>query len=78
MKKNLRIWYDKEGDFLEITIGKPVKGYYNPIGKECFERRSKRTGKVIGFAIAGFSKQFGKGHRELSLPVEMLLKPVKV
>jgi hypothetical protein len=77
MKKNLRIWYDKEGDFLEVTIGKPVKGYYDSLGKECFVRRNQRTGQVIGFAIAGFSKQFGKRHRELSIPMDVILKPVK-
>jgi hypothetical protein len=76
MKKNVRIWYDKEGDYFELTVGEPVKGHFRPIGNECFERVSDKSGRVIGLAIFGFSKRF-KSHRDLRIPVEMALKGIK-
>ncbi|MBS3176720.1 hypothetical protein J4457_05810 [Candidatus Woesearchaeota archaeon] len=73
-KKNLHVWYDKESDFLEFRMRKTVKGYYKPLGNECFERVDEKTGKVVGLAIFNFTKRFPKTHRELHIPVEMILK----
>lgn len=70
----LHLWYDKEGDFLEIRIGKPVRGIYQPVGNECFERVDKKTGKVVGFAVFNFTKR----QSELALPVAASLTPVVV
>lgn len=71
--KNLNVWYDREADFLEFRVGKPVKGMFRPIGDECFERINESTGEIIGVGIFHFSKRF-PNHRELSLPIEVSLK----
>ncbi len=76
-KNRLKLWYDKEGDFLELIIGKPVKGYYRPLGNECYERVNKKTGKIVGFAVFNFTKRFPKASKEISLPVEIVLKQAK-
>ncbi len=76
VSKNLTVWYDKEGDFLEFSVGKPVKGVYRPVGNECFERIEEETGKVVGFAIFSFLKRFPEEHADIVLPVEMTLKTV--
>ena len=60
MDKKLNIWFDKEGDFLELTIGKPVKGFFRELGNDMLERVDAKTGKVIGFSILNFSKRFDK------------------
>ena len=77
MNKQLHLWYDKEGDFLEFRTGVTGKGIFLPVGNECFERVDKKTGKVVGFAIFNFNKRFQKQHQELNLPVEMQLKALE-
>ncbi|MBI4141196.1 hypothetical protein HY485_05155 [Candidatus Woesearchaeota archaeon] len=73
-KDNVKVWYDKKSDFLEITTGAPVKAIYRPLGNECFERIDKRTRKIVGLAIFNFTKRFPKQHQELSIPVEIQMK----
>ena len=73
----LHLWYDREGDFLEIRIGKAVHGIYQPVGNECFERVDKKTGKVVGIAVFNFTKRFPT-HSELVLPLMASLTPAHV
>ena len=76
MEKNLNIWFDKKGDFLELTVGKPVKGFFREIGDDMLERINAKTGKVIGFSILNFSKRFDKlkETKRLELPISIELK----
>ena len=76
MEKNLNIWFDKKGDFLELTVGKPVKGFFREIGDDMLERVNAKTGKVIGFSILNFSKRFDKlkETKRLQLPMGIELK----
>lgn len=76
MEKKLNIWFDKEGDFLELTIGKPVKGFFKEIGNDMLERVDAKTGKIIGFSILNFSKRFDKSKetKRLHLPIGIELK----
>ena len=46
MNKNLSIYYDKEGDLLEIRIGKPTIGYFKDLGNDIFERIDEKTGEM--------------------------------
>ena len=66
MKKQMRVYYDREGDFLEVNFGPSKKGIFRPLGNECFERVDKKN-KVIGYAIFNFTKRFKK-------PSEMVLQ----
>ena len=76
MEKKLNIWFDKEGDFLELTIGKPVKGFFREIGEDMLERVDAKTGKVIGFSILNLSRRFDKlkQTKRLQLPIGIELK----
>ena len=76
MGEKLNIWFDKEGDFLELTIGKPVKCFFREIGDDMLERVEAKTGKVIGFSILNFSKRFEKlkETKKFQLPVSIELK----
>lgn len=49
-----RVWFDEEGDFLEVTFAKR-KGSFKAIGPDVFERIDT-NGNVIGFAIFNFLK----------------------
>ncbi len=78
MGKKLSVWFDKEGDFLELTIGKPVKGFFREIGNDVLERVDAKTGKVIGFSILNFSKRFDKlkETKRFELPLGIELKDI--
>jgi len=78
MEEKLNIWFDKEGDYLEITLGEPRKGYFKPIGNEdVWERIDEETGKVIGFALLNFTKMFDKPHeKQIKLPLKIELKEI--
>jgi len=51
----MSVWYDKEGDFLEVTF-REAKSYMRDLGDDIFERVDEQ-GKVIGIAIFNFSKR---------------------
>ena len=72
MKNKLHIYYDQEGDFLELRIGKPTVSVYNNIGNDLFQRIDEKTGKVKGFAIFNFKKRTEKlKNIDVTLPVEL-------
>ncbi len=74
MKGKMQLYYDKEGDFLEIHIGSYTEGYFKNMGRGVFERIDKKTKKVTGIAIHGFRKRTeGLKDAKISLPVEMQL-----
>ncbi len=64
----MKVWYDQEGDFLEI-IFRDTKGYMRDLGDDIFERIDER-GKVIGFAIFNFSK---RDRHAVEVPLEFSL-----
>lgn len=56
----MNLYYDEEGDFLEISIGSPSEGYFKNLGRGIFERIDEKTGDVKGIAIMGFKKRTKK------------------
>lgn len=76
MARKLTVWWDREGDFLEITMGKSRKGFFKDVGNDILLRVDARTGKPIGFAIINFSKNFKnlKKPKGIELPVKIELK----
>ncbi|HEV8717292.1 MAG TPA: DUF2283 domain-containing protein [Candidatus Binatia bacterium] len=63
----VKVWYDREGDFLEFTF-REAKGYMRDIGDDIFERVDEQ-GRVIGFAIFNFSK---RDQKAVEIPLELL------
>src|SRR4029077_20000844 len=61
----LKVWFDEEGDFLEVTFAKR-KGSFRSIGPDIFERVDAK-GKVIGFAIFNFLKH---DQKTVEIPLE--------
>jgi uncharacterized protein YuzE len=62
----MKVWYDREGDFLEITL-QEGKGYMHDLGDDIFERLDDQ-GKVIGFAIFNFSK---RDQKAVEVPLDL-------
>jgi len=74
MKGNLNIYYDEEGDFLEIGMNNFNKGYFRDIGEGVSERIDEKTGEIVGIAIMSFRKRTaGLKDLKVSLPVEIKL-----
>jgi uncharacterized protein YuzE len=66
----LRVWYDQEGDFLEVTF-EDVAATMEEVEEDVFERRAV-DGRVVGFAVMNVSKHsLGK----LTLPLEVKALP---
>jgi uncharacterized protein YuzE len=64
----IRVWFDPEGDMLEIEIGKPRKGFFKDAGDDVFLRVDTKS-KVIGFAILNVTKRQKKAE-EIELPIK--------
>jgi len=57
MADEMNIYYDEEGDYLEITNGEIDNCFFNNLGNGIFEIIDKSTKKRKGFAIFSFKKR---------------------
>lgn len=73
MKGKMNIYYDEEGDFLEISVGKPTKSIAEEVQDGVFLRKDEETGEVKSIGILGFKKRANLKDIELKLPVEINL-----
>ncbi len=53
MASEIGIWYDREGDFLEITFRK-AKGYLKELSADIYERVDE-NGNLLGYSILNVS-----------------------
>jgi len=67
-EKALRIWFDPEGDLLEVGQIKPTKGFFKDVGNDMFIRVDHK-GNITGFLILNATKRMAK-IREVKLPVK--------
>jgi hypothetical protein len=66
--KHMQVFFDREGDLLELRFGKPVASYYEDLGQDTFARRSERTGKIVGYALFNVQKKKALRNLKLVLP----------
>jgi len=74
-KEPLRVWFDPEGDLLEVELGKPKKGFFKDLGDDVFLRVDMK-GNVLGFAILNATKRMKK-LREVELPIKASFSRMK-
>ena len=69
--EKMMFWFDKEGDVLDISIGKPKAAISKEIGDDIILRVDPETREVIGFTILNFEKRFegSKKPEQISLPI---------
>lgn len=60
MADKVKLWFDPEGDFLEVTFS-DAAGYMRETKTDAVMRRVDEHGRVIGFSVLGVSK-FQKDH----------------
>ena len=64
------VWYDEEGDFLELSRG-DEEGHFVDLGDGIFKRVSK-DGETVGFAVLNVSS---RKHRDLPFDVRFEADP---
>jgi hypothetical protein len=63
---SLKVWYDREGDYLEV-IFEDAPATLEEIDEDIFERRTP-DGRVVGFVVFNVSKH---DRDSLSLPLQV-------
>ncbi len=58
MADTLRFSYDKQGDILDIAIGRPKVAVSREVTDDVFVRFDPKSRKIIGFSILNFTKSF--------------------
>jgi hypothetical protein len=67
MVDKIKLWFDAEHDYLEVTFT-DAHGYMRTTGSDAVMRRVDEEGRVIGFSVFGVSR-FQKDHPlEAELP----------
>ncbi len=68
----VKVWYDREGDLLEITFD-DVPAYLEEVENDIFERRTT-DGQIVGFAVMNFSRH---DRDKLHLPFTLIAAPAE-
>ena len=74
-QKSLEVYYDKEGDFLEIIIGEPSSCVFDEVDDGIFEAQDEKTNELKGYKIFDFSKRNMKNIK-IPLPANVDFKSV--
>lgn len=69
MDATLNLFYDKEGDILDISIGPPQPAISDEMGNDIIVRHHPETDEIIGFTILNFERRFEQGEKRHELPV---------
>ncbi len=69
MDKNLKIFFDKEGDVLDIAIGKPTEAISKELDNDVIMRLDPNTEEIVGFTILNFEKRFEHLDSSETLPI---------
>ena len=54
-KKIVRVWYDHEGDFLEVIFDKKA-GYFRETNSDQVMEKVDQKGNILGFSVMKVSK----------------------
>ena len=54
MDKEITVWYDKEGDYLEVIFEKKA-GYFKETDNDSIMQKVDTYGNIIGFSILNVS-----------------------
>jgi uncharacterized protein YuzE len=65
-KKTVRVWFDPEGDFLEVMFA-DAPGYFRETVQDQVMEKVDMTGAVIGFSIMNVSTFRGQTPVEVAL-----------
>jgi len=67
MEKEIKVWYDKEGDYLEVIFERKA-GYFRETGNDAVMEKLDDEGNIIGFSILKLSAL--KGQEPISVTLK--------
>jgi hypothetical protein len=70
-RKEISMFYDKEADTLEITIGEPSASYFDEVEDDLFEAHDKKTNELKGYKVFNFLKRGGMKNIKILLPANV-------
>jgi len=69
MEKEIKVWYDKEGDYLEVIFERKA-GYFKETENDAVMEKIDNEGNIIGFSILKISAL--KEQKPLSIRLKSL------
>lgn len=63
---NVKVWYDTEGDYLEVLFEKKA-GYFRETSNEQVMEKVDRKGQILGFSVMRVSQLKKKKPLEIAL-----------
>jgi hypothetical protein len=66
--KSVTIWFDPEGDFLEVLFDASRPGYFRETADDRVMEKIDEDGAVLGFSILGVSAMRAAAPIEVELP----------
>ena len=69
MENKTRLYYDKEGDFLEISVGVPTECYAKEIEPGIFVRIDNKTGEIKSISFIDFLTRAHSKDIEFNIPI---------
>lgn len=70
MGEEVRVWYDAEGDYLEVLFARK-KGYFRETGHDAVMEKVDEEGNIIGFSLLSVSTL--KGQHPLTVTLKKQL-----
>ncbi len=68
----MRVYYDEEGDYLELRVGEPRENYGDHLTDDIVLFKDEKTDEVIGIGIFNFKKRSRELQEiKLDLPVDI-------
>ena len=67
MAEKVKVWFDPEGDFLEVRFS-DAPGFMRETGNDALMERVDEQGKVLGFSILGVTRFRKERPFEAELP----------
>ncbi len=58
-KKIVKLWFDKQGDYLEVTFDKKV-GFFRQTKNDAVMEKIDEKGNILGFSVLNVSKLAAK------------------
>lgn len=75
----MSIYYDEEGDYLSIFVGRPKPNYGEDVAKGVTVFKDEKTDEIIGIGILDFRKRARNlDEIELRLPFKINFSALKV
>ncbi|WP_295100016.1 DUF2283 domain-containing protein [uncultured Candidatus Kuenenia sp.] len=68
MGREIKVWYDQEGDYLEVLFDRK-EGFFKETENDAVMEKVDKTGEVIGFSILKVSAL------KAQKPISLILKP---